>query len=195
MTWLFLAWLRGRLQAFAGVAMRYPMQCALVALLCLSAWLWRGKEHALAERDEARAEIIAQADKFKAAQEAARAQALAEREALTATYKELADAADLRLAKAKGSAAAYAATHRVRFGKDCGGATQPSGLPSPSPDDNGPGDAADMVAISREDFDKLTDAALRAAANNAWGQSLVNEGLAVPRYIAPDIPEPAFGGQ
>lgn len=49
-------WLKQALGALLDLIRRYPLAAALIAALCLSLWLWRGKERAEGERDKARAE-------------------------------------------------------------------------------------------------------------------------------------------
>lgn len=54
-----LGWLKTARNVLVGVITRYPMQCALAALLLACAWLWNGKVNAIAQRNQARAEIAA----------------------------------------------------------------------------------------------------------------------------------------
>jgi len=100
-----------RLQPLVALAVRYPLQCALIASLCLSAWLWRGwhGEHAGRAADMARV-AAAQVDADRIAQ-----QALAETER---RYRMKADEADAHyradFADARDATAIYIRTHRVR---------------------------------------------------------------------------------
>ena len=91
----------------------------------------------------------------------------------------------------------YAAANRVRrTAPDCGqgGGAATTAMPCPAPLDDGPGDAPDMVAVTKPDFDSLTSAALRAAINQRTATALIDAGLAVAEEGAA-LPEPAFGGQ
>lgn len=94
-----------------GVFTRWPMQTAIIALLCLSAWLWRGWGHEAAARHD-------DAAKFAAAQ--VEADAIAQR-ALAETerkYRIKADDADQKhiadMGRIHAVADRYIAVHRVR---------------------------------------------------------------------------------
>ena len=52
-----LGWLKTALTALADLARRYPLAALCIALVCLSAWLWRADSRHVAERDLAREEI------------------------------------------------------------------------------------------------------------------------------------------
>ena len=174
------------LGAVFSFARRFPWQAAVIALCALLAWQTHGKGNALDERDAAIAGRKADRLAYIDAQGVAEAKAIAVLIATETRYKDIAHAADIRasqtLADARTAAERYADSHRVRGQAACrppGGTIAP-GLPDPAPDDNGPGAAADMVAVSREDFDKLTTAAVRAAVNHEWGEALIRDGLALP---------------
>ena len=68
---LFLGGVFKRLSGLFGLARAYPRETIIIALIALSALLWRGKQSALAERDAARAETVALQTKFDRAQEEA----------------------------------------------------------------------------------------------------------------------------
>ena len=179
--WLLGAakWAREAAGACFGLVRAYPLHCALITSLCLSGWLWRGKQSAIAERDEARAET---------------AQAItAGQQALAAQKKEYDDARakgaaikkdqdnDNKTDRASASAAGnvYAANNGLR--KVCrSGAVQTSASAENS--DPGvlevPAAETELVAITRADFDKCT--ALYPYANGAykWGVVLREAGLA-----------------
>ena len=65
------AWIKKGAYALLCGIKRYPTHAALIASLCLSGWLWRGKQSAIAERDAARDET---AQVIKAGQQALAAQ-------------------------------------------------------------------------------------------------------------------------
>ena len=60
---------------------------------------------------------------------------------------------------------------------------------SPAPDRNGPGEATEFVAVTRNDFDILVENSLRLEGVWRWGQDLIDRQRAVP------MPEPEFGKQ
>jgi hypothetical protein len=112
MIWLAIRiWAGKALGAAVGAFKAYPLQCAIIALACLSAWLWRGWGHEAAGRKD-------DAAKFAAAQVEAEAigqRALAETER---KYRSKADVADQKHAADMGRIHAvadrYIAQHRVR---------------------------------------------------------------------------------
>ena len=155
-----------------------PWQFALALALCLSGWLWRGKQSALAERDAARAET---AQAIKAGQQALAAQKKEydDARAKGAAIKKDQDN-DNKTDRAAASAAGdkYAANNGLR--KVCrSGAVQTSASAENS--DPGvsqvPATETELVAITRADFDKCT--ALYPYANGAykWGVVLREAGL------------------
>lgn len=178
--WLLGAakWAREAAGALFGLVQAYPLHCALIASLCLSGWLWRGKQSALAERDAARAET---AQVIKAGQQALAAQIKMHDEtkaAYAAKAKEANDDYAKDLAAASTAADRYANANRVR--KVCVG--RPSETSGPA-ENSDPGisevpAAEALVAITRADFDKCT--ALYPYANGAykWGVVLREAGLA-----------------
>lgn len=91
------------------------------------------------------------------------------------------DAHDQLQLAGRDALARYAAAHRVpRCLASPASGTNPAALPLDPAIDPGPGEAADMVAVSRPDLDDITTAALRAATAQRWAQSLIDNGLAVP---------------
>ena len=157
-----------------------------LAMALLVGLLWLRGNHYERDRDAWKSAFNAQKAALVAAQLEAQAKAAASRITAENTLQAIAERNDhaLELARANARSAVdrYADAHRVRpqavGGAGCKAPTSP--LPVTPPLDNGAGDTADMVAISRADFDSLTEAALRAAVNREWGQSLIDEGLALP---------------
>lgn len=180
--WLLGAakWAREAAGACFGLVRAYPLHCALIVALCLSGWLYRGKQSALAERDAARDET---AQVIKAGQQALAAQIKLHDET-KAAYAAAAKDADNEytkdLAAANGAADRYAAANRVR-GKACVGRASETSSPAENSDpvisESAPAET-ELVAITRADFDKCT--ALYPYANGAykWGVVLREAGLA-----------------
>lgn len=173
-------WLREAATALLGVISRNPWQAALIAAMCLAGWQYRGKQHALADLA---AERLAHAETIKAGQQAYAAQIALNKaaEAKSAAIAKDQDN-DIKTERAAASAAGdkYAAANRVR-GKACVGRASETSASAENPD---PGISevdpaeAQLVAITRADFDKCT--ALYPYANGAykWGVVLREAGLA-----------------
>lgn len=92
------------------------------------------------------------------------------------------DANDKLQVAGRDAVARYADAHRVLPLCLKGEAGQPnSARMSVNPEgDTGPGETADMVAVSRADLDALSESALRASVARQWAQSLIDQGFAVP---------------
>ena len=171
------AWIKKGAYALLCGIKRYPTHAALLASLCISGWLWRGKQSAIAERDEARDET---ARVITAGQQALAAQIKLHDEtkaAYAAKAKEANDDYAKDLAAASTAADRYANANRVR--KVC--VSRPSETSGPAEDNHSavpevPA-AETLVAITRADFDKCT--ALYPYANGAykWGVVLREAGL------------------
>ena len=134
-----------------------------------------------------RAEMIRKnADAYAQAQRDAEIKAAGERAMHETETADLAkrtdDANDHAQAAARDAVAAYAAAHRVRACPAQGpsGGTVAAAVPDDSASDPGAGPAADMVAVSRADFDQLTAASLRAAVARQWAEELIARGYAMP---------------
>ena len=168
--WLAIRlWAGKALRAAVGVFTRYPLQCALIAALALSGWLWRGWSHEATARH-------ADADRFAAAQ--VEAEALAQR-ALAETerkYRIKAHEADTQysaqLADARSATADYIRSHRVRAVDQ--GATGQAAAPAAS---GNPGvrpamPADSLVAVSDSDVQACTDATVYAVRLREWALSL-----------------------
>lgn len=174
MIWLaFRLWTRKALGTALSVFRAYPLQCALITSLCLSAWLWRGwhGEHAGRAADMARV-AAAQVEADRIAQ-----QALAETER---RYRMKANEADAhynaQLADARDATARYIASHRVRAdGSHSTGQAVASarggspGVPEtvPSPDS--------FVAVSQSDVQACADLYVYALAAHDWALSIARK--------------------
>lgn len=111
---LFLGGLLKRLLGLFRWLVEHPLHAALIVAVVASLWLWRGKQHALAERDLAREEIAALINASKANAAALEKQRKDEQ----ARYDNLARTADhdhaQALAAADSLTAAYIRSHRMR---------------------------------------------------------------------------------
>lgn len=181
MTWLFTAILgiRKALQALWAIAMRYPMQAAIIGLACLSAWLWTGWDKADARADKYAAAIQTERAAYTKAQNEANARAIAAVKAQEARYKEQANNADRSykeaLADANSALDRYIATNRVRRAGTAdsspGGTTaSPQGDAAESGD--GPGATSFMVAVTPDDLRICTVNTERLIAVKAWADGL-----------------------
>lgn len=107
-------WLKSALSAAFALVVKYPTIAAIIALVCMSAWLWHGWNGAAEERDIARAQT---AEIIKASEEATRL-AVAARAETEKRYKDLANATDKEheaaLADARDATDAFIAANRVR---------------------------------------------------------------------------------
>ncbi len=186
MPWLLLklvgvwGWLKEAAVALLGLVRRYPLQAALIASLCLSGWLWRGKQEALAERDLARVQF---ADCQRAGIKAREAQIALNRET-KAKYEAAAKEADHEhekaLALANDRTERWIANHRVRPQED---RSRASGTSAPSQGEatergDGRSEGTDLVAVSADDVRICTANTLRLKAVNEWGRALVESGVA-----------------
>lgn len=152
-----------------------------LAFALLGTWAMR-VDHLRAQHKAAHAATIT---KYRDAQARATDIALAARLADEFRTRQLAertdDAHDQLQVAGRDAVARYAAAHRVpRCLASPTSGTNTAALSGDPAIDPGPGDAADMVAVSRPDLDQLTEAALRAATAQRWAQSLIDSGLAVP---------------
>ena len=166
---------------------RYKALIAIVPLVLALAWQtyqvsrWKGREA------DARATIA----KLEAASAKARADQIAMNNANQELNRRIADNAALRHAQiadaANRAVSDYARRNRVQDYCSRSG----SGVAAVPADPGAPGgtDAnADLVAVTREDFEAVAQAAVRGSEARGFLIDLVNEGLAVVVY-----PEPEFG--
>lgn len=166
MIWLKLlgvfGWLKKAAGALLGLVRTYPLQCALIAAMCLAGWLWRGKQHAIADRDAARATIADMTAKAKAA-----------RQATVTIAKESDKAHEKRVTDNRSRTDRYIATRRL----------QPQACVSAPAEDQttGPPEkpaAVSFVAMSEQDVKACGDLQAYAESAYQWGQSMVKAGLA-----------------
>lgn len=183
------AWIKkGAYAPLCGIK-RYPLHAALIASLCISGWLWRGKQSAIAERDDARAETVALQTKFDRAQEQAEVkQNTADKSNLggqLAGNKKLDDNhANLENVR-RNSVTAFAA----RLPKATGG---PPCRASAAGVHSGPGQAiegrADSdLAIKPEQLEAISRTEMQNSERGQFLRGLVEQGLAVP---ASEVPTP-----
>jgi hypothetical protein len=165
-------WLKSGLSALLSLAGRYPWQAALIASLCLAGWLWHGKGKALAERDAARADLatITAAQK-EAAQKAKQARADAEQ--LT---KDLAHATDQHAADLD-AISRRALSLRTKAPRCASSGTVAAAVPDDPAHD--PGADTGGVYFTAAEADLLRRHEVRSTACHAWGQALIDAGVAV----------------
>lgn len=167
--WLLTAW--GGVKRLFGLAVSYPLQAAMIALLCLSAWLYWGKADALATVAKRDATIAAMT---KASKEARAAQIALFKER---TDKETQIAKDADNAKTNIIERGNTAADRMRA-KDYCRATY---TPATSGSAQGGNPASDTaVVLDRRDYDILVGNTARLVQVKAWGDDLIKEGLGVP---------------
>jgi hypothetical protein len=170
-------WLKEAAVALLGLVRRYPLQAALIASLCLSGWLWRGKQEALGERDLARVQF---ADCQRAGIKAREAQIALNKET-KAKYEAAAKEADHEhekaLALANDRTERWIANHRVRqaggSGADRSGAAaenQAAGVHQEMP--------ADAVLVGAADVRICTARSQDALSAYEFGQALIKAGVA-----------------
>lgn len=170
-------WLKQALGALLDLIRRYPLAAALIAALCLSLWLWRGKERAEGERDKARAETA----QVIAASKQALAQQIALNEATKAKYEAAAEKADhdyrIALADADRRTDDYIRNNRMR---QAGGSGASVANAPAEGEAAGSGDAArsDAVLVSADDVRICTANSVRLQAVREWGLELVKAGVA-----------------
>lgn len=167
------SWLKNAALSAFGLIRAYPLQTALIVALVAAGWQWRGKQHALAELAAMQAAQVTATENQIAVNHApaAKSQAIAERSETDATEY---------YAKGRAAGLAYANAYPVRAKEGCASNPDLPGTDNPAPHDDGQGDAADMVALSRADFDTLTGNSLRLAKVQQDAQSLIDAGVAIP---------------
>lgn len=172
MIWLLYA-RRAVLSIFKG-AIAYPWQAALIASLCLSAWLYSGKQNAqatIAKRDA----TIAQ---MEAASKIATAIQIELNNKVTNKQTQIArltDANETNRRNVADRSRAYAG--RMSAKSYCRKASAATKSDAPQ---SGDSPSVDAVVVARADFDILTGNTARLMDVRAWGEKLINEGLAVP---------------
>jgi len=188
-----IAWLLAQsIRAWATIRGHPGLTIAALSFLltiALLGWLLVDRANLQADLVTARAELA----KVQDAQPAARAAQAAvnhQPAAVSATIAEISDAqASAYYERGRAAGAAYAAAHRVQSACAAGQPGHPDlpGADHAPPLDDGAGQAADDVAISRADFDILTGNSLRLAQMYQDAQALIAAGIAV---APPDAPAP-----
>lgn len=142
-------------------------------------------------RDEWKQAHAAQKAAYEAAQDAARAKAIAAKIEQETRYADLARQSrqSARAADFRRDARRFADAQRVRTKavEGAAGGTASPGEDSPAPVDNGPGDRSEYVWLRRDQFDAFVENTDRLIQVKEWGDRLIADGLAVP--------EPEFGGE
>jgi hypothetical protein len=169
-----LGWCKQALAAMLALAARYPWQAGCLALMACSAWLWRGENRAIGQRDAARAQVTA----LTQASRRAGAAAIAQRQIEERHYEELADHADARhdedAVRVDRATARYLALHRLRTTAAAG----PGGATAGQADGGGAQvpalAAADtvMAAVSEADVNTCAADYSYAKAAYDWALSL-----------------------
>ena len=172
MMWLLSAW--GGFKRLLRIALEYPLQAALIALLCLSAWLYWGKQSALdtvAEREATIAQMEQASNDAKAAQ-------IALNKANTDKQTEIARLTDANETNRR-NIANRSRDYAIRMSAEnyC---RKASAAAQSDIAESRNGTSADAVMVSREDFDILTGNTARLADVKVWADRLIGEGLATP---------------
>jgi hypothetical protein len=149
----------------------------LPAILALAV-LWYRHEAQSWERA-----FVAQKASYEAAQALAKARQAEKDRATADTFKSIAERVEYASREYEGAfraaADSYAGRMRIKASQGGGcGPVAPGVHPDPGAPDGGQADA-DMVALSREDFDRLTGQAMQNAERGAFLTALIDEGLAV----------------
>lgn len=177
MIWLLsaLGWLRKAARAALDLARRYPLQAALIALLCLSGWLWHGKRTIEQKLIVAEAQIAAVIEAQKQATERAK-EARAATEKLT---KELADATDQHAADLDAISRRALADRMRAKAPRCGAS---GAVAAAVPDDpaRDPGANSGGVYFTAAEADNLRRHEVRSTSCEGWARGLIAEGLAIP---------------
>lgn len=164
-----IGWAKTALTALLALARRYPREVAIVALLCLSAWLWHGKSKA---QEQTRA--------IAAAAERAEKDLLAAIKRQQDNYNQLAketdDAHRKALADAGDRTDRFIAARRVRP-ETCRAASpapagqgEVAGTPEVAP--------AEAVLVDVSDVRACSAASVYAQSSYEWAQKLLRDGLA-----------------
>jgi hypothetical protein len=171
-----MMWLRvwSGFKRLFGIALAYPLQAALIALLCLSVWLYWSKQNVretVAQREATIAQME-QASKIATAAQIALNKANTDKQTEIAR---LTDANETNRRNIANRSSRYAS--RMSAENYC---RKASAAAKSDIAESRNGTSADAVILSREDFDILTGNTARLADVKAWGDALIGEGLAVP---------------
>lgn len=166
MTWLAIKLFMGkaleRLLGLFNLALAHPWQAACIALLCLSAWQYRG----IQRRDDTIAALNATIADMQAKAKAARATSVT-------IAKDSDDAHETRLADNRSGTIRYIERNRVRT-QACVSASAEGEAAGAS--ENAP--AVPLVAMSEPDVKACGDLQAYAESAYQWGQAQVKAGLA-----------------
>jgi hypothetical protein len=171
-----MMWLRvwSGVKRLLRIALEYPLQAALIALLCLSVWLYWSKQNVretVAEREATIAQME-QASKIATAAQIALNKANTDKQTEIAR---LTDANETNRRNIANRSRDYAI--RMSAENYC---RKASAAAKSDIAESRNGTSADAVMVSREDFDILTGNTARLADVKAWGDALIAEGLAAP---------------
>lgn len=165
---------------FAGIA-ALALMAALAQTVRIEGFLWlKGFKGALAELVEENGILRLDLERIKLAQEAATLRAIAEKQAAEERAEQERKQSDERLAQARDSARAaaarYAAANRVRAQAEAvdGGAGR-ADLPCAAALAEGPDGAcedAELLAVTRQDFDDMVDNSIRLQEAVEWAKAL-----------------------
>ena len=161
------------------LATRYPWQAVLIVAVLALGWTWHGKSKAIGQRDAARAQVVLWKDANAKATAWAKAEA-ARKDQLAETAKD--NANDSRkTAQAAGARAGddYASRNRCVRAADSRGVNPDlprsdsvAGQPAPEARD------AELVGVTRPDFNACTVNSTDLDNAYAWGQKMIAAGLA-----------------
>jgi hypothetical protein len=171
-----MMWLRvwSGVKRLLRLALAYPLQAALIALLCLSAWLYWSKQN-VRETVAKREATIAQMEQ---ASKIATAAQIALNKANTDKQTEIARLTDANETNRR-NIANRSSDYAIRMSADsyC---RKASAAAEGDIAESRNGTSADAVMVTKSDFDILTGNTARLADVKAWGDALIAEGLAVP---------------
>lgn len=141
-----------------------------------------------ADRDQWRTNYRVQKKAYNAAAAAANAQQKALYASISARQNEKARLADESNRNAQERARSVIAgySERMRLDRVCASKALAPSQGQPAQDRDGQGDAAEYVAVTRNDFEIMVANSVRLEEVRRWGESLILDGLAEP------IPDPAF---
>jgi hypothetical protein len=171
-----MMWLRvwSGVKRLFGIALAYPLQAALIALLCLSAWLYWSKQN-VRETVAKREATIAQMEQ---ASKIATAAQIALNKANTDKQTEIARLTDANETNRR-NITNRSSDYAIRMSADsyC---RKASAAAEGDIAESRNGTSADAVMVTKSDFDILTGNTARLADVKAWADHLIGEGLAVP---------------
>lgn len=158
------------LSIFKG-AVAYPWQAALIVSLCLSVWLYSGKQNALATIAKRDATIA----QMEQASKDARAAQIALNKQVTDKQTQIARNADN--AKNDIVERGNRAADRMRAKDYC---LKANSTAASSASQGGDVASDTAVVLDRRDYDILVGNTARLVSVKAWADRLIGEGLAVP---------------